>query len=113
MSETASSPIASQGGGTVAPVPAATPGLPVAFATFAASLRPRAVPLVRNGRPVLFRGRQAQTALPGHADELWLKLLRIRHGVEKHTAADWHALIDAMRDEPAHPSDPRYVAGTR
>jgi hypothetical protein len=49
------------------------------------------------------------TVTPGHPDEIWLKLLRIRHGAERHTHAEWASLIDAAREEPAHPT----VAGVR
>ena len=96
-SETQSAP-------TPAPAPTSAPGLMMAFGEFAASLRPRPVPLTRNGAPVLFRGRQVMHAMPGHPDEVWLKLIKIRYGSEKHTQADWLALIDAARDEPAHPT---------
>ena len=85
-------------------------GPPVPYASFAAGLKPRSVPLVRNGQAVVQNGRQLMTAAPGHPDEVWLKLLKIRHGGEKHTVQGWNALIDAMRDEPAHPSDPRFAA---
>ena len=92
--------------------PAAVPsefafGPPVPYAVFAAGLKPRRVPLVRQGKPVVQNGRTLMTATPGHVDEVWLKLLKIRHGGEKHTIQGWAALIDIMRNEPAHPSDPR------
>ena len=83
-------------------------GIPIAFAAFANTLRPRQVPLVRNGVPVMRRGRPGMTFMPGHPDQIWLRLVRIRHGGERHTETEWMALIDAMRDEPAHPSHPRY-----
>ncbi|MDA8249174.1 MAG: hypothetical protein M0Z28_08340 [Rhodospirillales bacterium] len=41
-------------------------------------------------------------SLKGTSDEVYTKLLRIRHGMEKHTTAEWRALIDAARREPAH-----------
>lgn len=82
-------------------------GPPVPYANFAATLKPRRVPLVRGGKAVVQNGRTLMTAVAGHPDEVWLKLLKIRHGGEKHTVQGWNALINAMRDEPAHPSDPR------
>ena len=82
---------------------------PIAFAAFAATLRPRRVPLVRNGRPVVVNGSAAMTVVAGHPDEVWLKLLKIRYGTERHSEAEWWVLIDGMREEPAHPS----VAGVR
>ena len=88
--------------------PAAAP-LVVAFATFAASMQPRRVPFTRNGAPVVHRGRTLMTMIPGHPDEVFLRLVRIRHGGEKHDMAGWRTLIDAMRVEPVHPSDPRAV----
>ena len=89
--------------------PAAPVEPPVALAVFAATLRPQRVPLVKNGRPVVRQGIVAMTVTPGHPDEIWLKLLKIRYGAERHTSAEWSALIDGMRDEPAHPT----VAGVR
>jgi len=81
---------------------------PVPLSVFATSLRPRVVPLVRNGRTVVGRsGRPAVQVLPGHEDEVWLRLLRINHASEKHTLAEWSALIDQYREQPAHPADPR------
>lgn len=82
-------------------------GPPMPYSAFAATLKPRRVPLVRAGRPVVQNGRTLMTATAGQPDEVWLKLLKIRHGGEKHTVQGWNALINAMRDEPAHPSDPR------
>ena len=89
--------------------PAAPVEPPVAFDAFAATLRPRRVPLTRNGRPVVRQGVAVMTVAAGHPDEIWLRLLRIRHGAERHAPAEWSALIDGMRDEPAHPT----VAGVR
>lgn len=82
----------------------ATGALPIAFAAFAATLRPHRVPLVRNGRTVTVKGAVVMTVSAGHPDEIWLKLLKIRYGSERHTEADWRRLIDRMREEPAHPS---------
>ena len=82
---------------------------PVPLAMFAATLRPRRVALVKGGRPVIRGGAVVMTVTPGHPDEVWLKLLKIRHGAERHTHAEWAALIDAAREEPAHPT----VAGVR
>ena len=80
---------------------------PVPLAVFAAALRPRRIPLVRNGNPVVFKGRTVMTATRGHPDEVWLKLLKINHGRERRTPEAWSALIDTYREQPAHPADPR------
>jgi hypothetical protein len=48
------------------------------------------------------------TAEAGSPDEIWLKLLEIRYSHQRHTRSEWKALIDKLRDEPAHPTDPRY-----
>ncbi len=84
--------------------------LPIPLATFAATLRPRLV----ETRPVRIRGVAAGTIpihTPGHADEIWLKLLQMNHKIERHTEAGWHKLIEKYRHMPAHPSDPNYVPG--
>lgn len=47
----------------------------------------------------------------GHADEIWLKMLQIKHGIERHTVEGWHALIAHYKTIPAHPADPNYVPG--
>lgn len=82
---------------------------PVPFAVYAAALRPQRVPLLRSGRQVIFKGRVVMTVTPGHVDEVWLKMLKIRHGSERHTPAEWAGLIDKYREDPAHPTDPRMV----
>ena len=33
-------------------------------------------------------------------EEVWTKLLKMRHGKEKHTPTEWRALINAARNEP-------------
>jgi len=86
-----------------------TTDFPVPLTVYAAALRPRRVPLLRNGQQVAFKGRVVMTATPGHPDEIWLKLLKIRHGRERHTPAEWAKLIDKYREDPAHPTDPRMV----
>lgn len=68
---------------------------PVAFSAFAATLRPQ---------PVRDAAGRAVGLTPGHSNEIWLKLLSRLHVAEKHTLADWNALIDRYRNEPAHPS---------
>lgn len=68
---------------------------PVPLPVFARELQPRAEPHPVTGKPQL---------VAGHADEVWLKLLRVNHGNEKHTLAEWRALIDNYRGEPAHPT---------
>jgi len=75
--------------------------VPVAFAVFAASLRP---PLKRDDK-----GKVVGIEGPGHADEIWLKFIKRQHGMERHSLAGWMALIDRYRDQPAHPADHRYV----
>ena len=77
---------------------------------FGATLRPQltATRIVRSQRP----GEPSRTINvygAGHPDEIWLKLLEIRHGIERHTAADWHKLIAKYKQEPAHPADPNYA----
>ena len=44
----------------------------------------------------------------GHPDEVWLKMLEIRHPNGRYSLDDWAKLIEKYRDEPAHPSDPKY-----
>lgn len=80
--------------------------LQVPFSVFAATLRPRHVPLVKNGQQVAFKGRVVMTVTAGHEDEVWLKLLKIRHGNARLTHEGWRAAIDAMRNEPAYPGQP-------
>jgi len=93
----------------IAPPPEAQPAdpkpyeLPVPYAAFAATLKPRAVPMLRNGRPVVFKGRVVMTATPGQPDEIWLRLLKIRNGGERHTVTEWRALVDGFREQPAYP----------
>ena len=68
----------------------------MSLSAFAVTLRP----VIRRDA----RGRPAGVASAGHPDEIWLKYLSRRHGAEKHTSAEWSALIDSHRDEPAHPA---------
>ena len=90
-----------------ASAPVATVDFPVPLQVYAASLRPQRVPFLRGGRPVIVRGRQVMTMSQGHPNEVWLRLLRIQHGRERHTPTEWAALIDQYREQPAHASDPR------
>lgn len=53
--------------------------LPVPWATFAASVK-------------------------GTPHEVWLTYLRMKHGVERHTLAGWHELIEQVAGLPAHPA---------
>jgi len=76
--------------------PEAEQEFPVAFQTFAATLRPQ---YVRNAA-----GRVIGLAGPGAPDEIWLKHIKKLHGNEKHTPSGWKAVIDSYRDKPAHPS---------
>jgi hypothetical protein len=85
-----------------APQPDSIAEFPVPLSAFAATLRPRRVPLTRNGKTVVFKGRPVMTATAGHPDEIWLKLLKLRHGTEKRTHAQWRAAIDALRNQPAY-----------
>lgn len=68
--------------------------LPIAFATFAATVGPQVAKRDNFGRAV-------QIA-PGTADEVWLKFIKIQHGKERHTPTEWRALIDQYRDQPAY-----------
>lgn len=72
---------------------------PVPYDAFATTLRSRTVNDGRNRRMV-----------PGHPDEVFLKLLKIRHGREKHTPAQWWALIERLKAEPAHPMHPGFAS---
>lgn len=82
----------------------------VPLATFAATLRPR------NSDSLTLRGSRGRPGasvfrlVPGEPDEIWLKLLQINHKAERHTMAEWYALIDTYRNQPAHPADPRFGA---
>ena len=75
-----------------APAPAE---VPMTLDQFARTLRPR--------RTVDPRTQQVRV-LPGEPDEVWLKLLRMKHGRDKRTLAQWKAAIDQYRDLPAHPT---------
>lgn len=82
---------------------------PITLTAFGATLRPQLI----STRPVQSRQPGAKptpinTYSPGHPDEIWLKLLTINHGIERHSVQEWHALIAKYRDEPAHPADPNY-----
>ena len=70
--------------------------LPVSFQAFAVSLRPQPR-RDASGRPVAFE-------TPGHPDEIWLKFIGIKHGIEKHSITGWMGLIDHYRNLPAHTS---------
>jgi len=88
------------------------PQAPVPLSTFAAMLRPQ----LTSSRSVQSRQPGARpsvinTYAQGHPDEIWLKLLEIRHKIERHTVDEWHALIARYKAEPAHPADPNYGAG--
>ena len=80
---------------TIAPV-----GPVLTYDMFARTLQPRTERVPSLTRPGVFHDQ----IVPGSPDEIYLRLLRIRCGREKHTAADWSAIIDGMRNEPAHPS---------
>ena len=76
---------------------------PVPFRDYAKTQRPKEVAMVKAGKPVMFKGRPVKTMTPGEPNEIWLKLLKINHGTEKHTLAEWDGLIDTYREQPAHP----------
>lgn len=86
--------------------------VPVPLATLAATLRPQ----LTSTRSVQPRRAGAapgviNTYTQGHPDEIWLKLLAMKHGIERHTLDDWHALIAKYKGQPAHPADPKYGVG--
>jgi hypothetical protein len=83
------------------PVTSEDTGLPVPLAVFAREVGPSV-----SYRQVRVRGRTAMlpVVVPGTPDEIWLKMLAVRHPNERHTLAGWRALIEKYRDEPAHPS---------
>lgn len=72
-------------------------------------------------RPQLTRTQTVQSRQPGskpstintyaqgHPDQMWLKLLEVKHRVERHTAEEWRTLIAKYKAQPAHPADPAYV----
>ena len=101
MSETESSPAASVASGNQQPVE-----FPVPLAVYARSVRPKTVTMTRNGQTVMLKGRPVMSVTPGEPEEIFLKLLKIRHGREKHTPAGWKALIEKYANEPAHPGQP-------
>lgn len=108
-------------------VQTATPGgVPISFDAFALLLGPRRTvvapgrpgsrqllpPLRAGGRPrVRIVGAVAprERVQAGHPDEVYLRLLRRDHRMERHTEDGWRGLIDRYRNLPAHPHDPRYV----
>ena len=73
---------------------------PITFEMFARTLRPQSVTVPNLSRP----GASRQEIVPGAPDEVYLRLVRIRHGFEKRSPESWQSLIDDMRGEPAHPS---------
>ena len=79
----------------------------VNLATFAKSLRPRKIQVPNSSRP----GEMRTKLIAGHADEVYLKLLKIEHGRQSHTPSDWQALINAMKNRPAHPLHPQLAQG--
>ena len=83
------------------------------LAAFGATLRPQLTatktvrPLAPGAQPGVIH-----TYSTGHPDEIWLKLLEVKHGIERHTAEQWHGLIEYYRKQPAHAADPNFEAGT-
>ena len=51
--------------------------------------------------PVPFR--TFAKTLKGTSDEIWTKLLQVRHVREKHTPTAWRELLESHRHEPAYP----------
>jgi hypothetical protein len=60
------------------------------------NLPPQQVPILSSGDP----------------NAVWIKLLRINHGAERHTLADWAALIQQYENQPAYPGLPPFTPGT-
>ena len=80
-------------------------GPPIPYVAFARSLGPSVAVVAPASRP----GQAPRVAVtPGHVDEVYLKLLKIKHGRENHTEVEWRKLIDDYRKAPAHPADPNY-----
>jgi hypothetical protein len=79
---------------------------PVPLSEFARIVGPRTetTQVLRNGQMVP----QTRLVQPGSEDEVWLRLLRMRHPNERHTMTQWRALITRYKDEPAHPSHPKW-----
>ena len=82
---------------------------PTALAEFAASLRPRVAERHTSG-PMAGRPKKYEM---GHPDEIWLKVLQVNHSGERHTSAEWFAIIDEYRGQPAHPADPKFKREVR
>lgn len=74
--------------------------MPVSLEVFAQTLKPKSVRVPNPSRPGQFKDRM----IPGQPDEIYIKLLRRVHGREKKTIPGWEAAIDALRNQPAHPS---------
>ena len=70
---------------------------------FARTLAPRVQQVPNPAKP----GTTRTLATPGQPEEVFLTLLRIEHGRARHTAAGWHAVIDALKQRPAHPMHPQ------
>jgi hypothetical protein len=82
-------------------------GSPVPLRTFAESLGVRYASV--QARTTRGHRQIAQALSSGHPDEVWLKLLAIRHPNGRHSVEDWAKLIERYKQEPAHPSDPNYA----
>lgn len=80
--------------------------VPVPLAAFARIVGPHVEPLrlIRQGGRLV----AMQQATPGTDEEVWLKLLAIRHPNERHTPAGWRALIAKYGTEQAHPTHPDF-----
>ena len=50
--------------------------------------------------PIAFRHYARELA--GTDEEVWTRLLQVRHGHRNMTMTEWRKLHDSIRDEPAH-----------
>ncbi len=91
---------------TTVPAAAAASDPAVPLSEFARQVGPHleTTQVARNGRVVP----QTRVIRPGTDEEVWLRLLRIRHPNERHSIAGWRALIAKYATEPAHPAHPRF-----
>jgi len=79
--------------------------LPVPLSKFADALRPQIT-----GYTSVFSKiggkksapRQLATYSSGDADQVWVKLLAVHHGNERHTMSEWRDMIDQYRQQPAY-----------
>lgn len=48
--------------------------------------------------------------LAGTADEIWTRLLKMLHGLERHTEEEWRAIIAHYGKQPAHAPLKKHVS---